>query len=78
VASDMSSEGMVDIEREQAMEAAMAEQALRDFEVDMGLVTPETRQLSKPQRSWAPPRKPEKSRAEPELRLSGSKHRAKK
>ena len=42
VAADLSSEGLVDIKREQAMEKAMADQALRDFEVQMGLVTPET------------------------------------
>ncbi len=42
VAADMTSEGLVDSERERAMESNMAEQALRSFEVEMGLVTPET------------------------------------
>ncbi len=42
VASDLSSEGIVDVQREQAMEQAMADQALREFEMDLGLVTPET------------------------------------
>jgi phage shock protein A len=42
VAADLSSEGLVDVKREQAMENVMAEQALRDYEVQMGLVTPET------------------------------------
>ena len=42
VAADLSEEGMVDIEREEAMEAAAAEDALRGFEVEMGLVTPAT------------------------------------
>ena len=42
VAADLSSDGLVDIKREQAMEKAMGEQALKDFEVQMGLVTPET------------------------------------
>ena len=42
VAADLSSEGLVDIKREEAMEQAMADQALRDFEVQMGMVTPET------------------------------------
>ena len=42
VAADLSSEGLVDIKREEAMEKAMADQALRDFEVQMGMVTPET------------------------------------
>ena len=42
VAADLSGEGIVDIEREQAMEQVLADQALRDFEIDLGLVTPET------------------------------------
>lgn len=42
VASDLSQEGIVDIQREQAAEKVLADQALRQFEVDMGLVTPET------------------------------------
>jgi phage shock protein A len=42
VAADLSSEGLTDIKHEQAMEKAMGEQALKDFEVQMGLVTPET------------------------------------
>jgi hypothetical protein len=42
VAADLSSEGLVDLKREEAMEKTMADQALRDFEVQMGMVTPET------------------------------------
>jgi phage shock protein A len=42
VASDLSSDGLADIKHEQAMEQAMANQALKDFEVQMGMVTPET------------------------------------
>jgi phage shock protein A len=42
VAADMSGEGIEDVEREQAMEKAMGEEALREFEVQMGIVTPET------------------------------------
>jgi phage shock protein A len=42
VATDLSGEGLADIKHEQAMEKTMAEQALRDFEVQTGLVTPET------------------------------------
>jgi phage shock protein A len=42
VASDLSSEGIVDIQREQAAEKVLADQALKQFEVEMGLVTPET------------------------------------
>jgi hypothetical protein len=42
VATDLSSDGLADIQHEQAMEKSMGEQALKDFEVQMGLVTPET------------------------------------
>jgi phage shock protein A len=42
VAADLSGEGIETIEREQAMESAMADQALREFEIQMGMVTPET------------------------------------
>ena len=42
VAADMSSDGIADIKHEQAMEKVLGDQALKDFEVQMGLVTPET------------------------------------
>jgi phage shock protein A len=42
VAVDLSEEGLEDVQREQAMESALAEDALRQFEVEMGLITPET------------------------------------
>lgn len=42
VASDLSGEGIEEIEAEEAMEKVMAEDALKEFEIDMGLVTPET------------------------------------
>jgi phage shock protein A len=45
VAADMSGEGMEDVEREQAMERQMAADALREFEVDLGMVTPETEDI---------------------------------
>ena len=45
VAADLSEEGMVDVEREEQMELAQAEDALRGFEVEMGLVTPQTAQI---------------------------------
>jgi phage shock protein A len=46
VAADMSGEGIEDIQKEEAMERAMAEDALREFEVDLGLVTPETAEIA--------------------------------
>jgi phage shock protein A len=42
VAADLSGEGIEEVRRDQAVEKAMADQALRQFEVDMGLVTPAT------------------------------------
>lgn len=54
VASDLSSEGVADIKAEQAMEQAMADQALRDFEVQMGLVAPETAKVPEAQKELGP------------------------
>jgi phage shock protein A len=42
VAADLSGEGIEGIQREQAAEKILADQALRQFEVELGLVTPET------------------------------------
>jgi phage shock protein A len=42
VAADMSGEGVEDIKREIAVEKTMAEDALRQFEAEQGLATPET------------------------------------
>jgi phage shock protein A len=42
VAADLSGEGLEDIKREEAVEKTMADQALREFEIQMGMVTPET------------------------------------
>jgi phage shock protein A len=42
VATDLSSEGMAQIEAEDRMEQAMAESALTQFEVELGLKSPET------------------------------------
>ncbi len=46
VAADLSGEGMEDIAREEAMEQSMAEDALRGFEIELGLVTPQTAKIS--------------------------------
>jgi hypothetical protein len=45
VAADMSGEGIEVIQAEEAMEQAMAEDALREFEIDLGLVSPETAEI---------------------------------
>jgi len=42
VAADLSGEGLEEIKREEAVEKAMADKALREFEIEMGMVTPET------------------------------------
>jgi phage shock protein A len=42
VAADLSSQGIADIEAEERMEKSMAESALRDLEVELGLVSPQT------------------------------------
>ena len=42
VAADLSGEGLENIKQEEAVEKAMADNALRQFEIDMGMVTPET------------------------------------
>jgi hypothetical protein len=46
----MSGEGMEEIEAEEAMEAALAEDALREFEIDLGLVSPETEEIGESQK----------------------------
>ena len=42
VAADLSGEGLEDIKREESVQDAMANNALREFEIEMGMVTPET------------------------------------
>ena len=54
VASDLSQEGIVDIKREQAVEKVLADQALRQFETEMGLVTPETAGVKEDQKELGP------------------------
>jgi len=54
VAADLSSEGLADVKAEQAMEKAMADQALRDFEVQMGLATPETSKVPAVEKELGP------------------------
>ena len=54
VAADLSSEGIVDVQREQAMEKALADQALREFEIQQGLVTPETARVAETAKELGP------------------------
>ncbi len=54
VAADLSEEGIVEVEREEAMESALAESALREFEIDLGLVTPQTAGVEKVEKELGP------------------------
>ena len=54
VAADLSSEGIVDIQREQAAEKAVADQALKEFELQMGLVAPETAPVAESAKELGP------------------------
>lgn len=54
VAADLSGQGLEDIHREQAMEKVQADQALRDFEVQMGMVTPETAKVPEADKELGP------------------------
>jgi len=57
VAADLSEEGIAGIEKEQAMESALADQALRDFEIQMGMVTPETAKVPEAEKELGPAKK---------------------
>ena len=54
VAADLSGEGIEEIEAERAMESALAEDALKDFEMEMGLITPETSGTAAGQKQLGP------------------------
>jgi phage shock protein A len=54
VAADLSTEGLATIEAEQAMEKALGDQALRQFEIEMGLVTPETAGVEEAEKQLGP------------------------
>lgn len=57
VAADLTEEGIADIAKEQAMEVALADQALRDFEIQMGMVTPETANVPETEKEMGPAKK---------------------
>ena len=54
VAADLSEEGIEEIEREAAMEDALAQDALKQFEVDMGLITPQTANVAEEEKDLGP------------------------
>lgn len=54
VAADLSGEGLADIKHEQAMEKALADQALKDFEIQAGLRTPDTVGVAETEKQLGP------------------------
>ena len=57
VAADLSEEGLEDIQREIEMQDAMAEDALRQFEVEMGLISPGTANVAEEAKDLGPAQK---------------------
>jgi phage shock protein A len=54
VAADLSGEGIEEIEREEAAEAAMAEDALKQFEMELGMITPQTANVGEETKDLGP------------------------
>ena len=54
VAADMSEQGIADIKAEQRMESVMAEDALKELEVELGLASPETTPVADAQKNLGP------------------------
>jgi phage shock protein A len=57
VAADLSGQGLEDIKREQAVEKALADDALKQFEVELGLAAPETAKVGDSSKELGPPAK---------------------
>jgi phage shock protein A len=54
VAADMSEKGIAEIEAEERMEATMADDALKELEVELGLVSPETSAVGESEKELGP------------------------
>ena len=54
VAADLSSQGIAEIKAEERMQGQLAEQALQDFEVELGLKSPETTPLAQTAKDLGP------------------------
>ena len=54
VAADLSEKGIAEIQAEERMEAELAEQALTNFEVELGLKSPETTRVSQAAKDLGP------------------------
>lgn len=62
VAADLSEEGMEQVVHSEKVEAAMAEDALREFEIDMGLVTPQTAGVKEEAKELGPAKQTQKQK----------------
>jgi phage shock protein A len=54
VAADLSSQGIAEIKAEEAMQGQLAEQALQNFEIELGLKSPETTPVSQTAKDLGP------------------------
>jgi len=54
VAADLSQQGIAEINAEEAMQGQLAEQALQNFEVELGLKSPETTPVSQAAKDLGP------------------------
>src|SRR5690349_11815536 len=54
VAADLSQKGIADIQAEERMQSQLAEQALSDFEVELGLKSPETSPMAQTAKDLGP------------------------
>jgi phage shock protein A len=54
VAADLSQKGIAEIEAEQRMQGVLAEQALQDFEVELGLKSPDTAKIAQASKDLGP------------------------
>ncbi len=54
VAADLSQKGIAEIQAEERMQGVMAEQALTDFEIELGLKSPETTPMSQTEKDLGP------------------------
>ena len=54
VAADLSEQGIAEIKAEERMQGQLAEQALQDFEVELGMRSPETTPVSQTAKDLGP------------------------
>ena len=70
VSADLSREGLEEIEAEEKMQATMAEELLNQFEVEMGIKTPETAGVAVQAKTLGEEKSPEPSPEEKETALA--------